>query len=109
VALDWRNCTDITIIITAAAVATVVSGTIVASGAIITVDSVVGVPAIVYIVVFIGRPGTQETFCHWAFLDRLVVVLLFQGGVVPFPGHIVIVVFIFQFPVEEELEVLTVG
>jgi hypothetical protein len=28
---------------------------------------------------------------------------------VPFPGHIVIVIFIFQFPVEEELEVLAVG
>jgi hypothetical protein len=28
---------------------------------------------------------------------------------VPFLGHIVIAIFIFQFPVEEELEVLTVG
>jgi hypothetical protein len=27
----------------------------------------------------------------------------------PFPGHIIVVIFIFQFPVEEELEVLTVG
>jgi hypothetical protein len=27
---------------------------------------------------------------------------------VPFPGHIVIIIFIFQFPVEEELEVPTV-
>jgi hypothetical protein len=27
----------------------------------------------------------------------------------PFLGHVVIVIFIFQFPVEEELEVLTVG
>jgi hypothetical protein len=27
----------------------------------------------------------------------------------PFLGHIVIVIFIFQFPVEEELEVLAVG
>jgi hypothetical protein len=27
---------------------------------------------------------------------------------VPFPGHIVVVIFIFQLPVEEELEVLTV-
>jgi hypothetical protein len=26
----------------------------------------------------------------------------------PFPGHILIVIFIFQFPTEEELEVLTV-
>jgi hypothetical protein len=28
---------------------------------------------------------------------------------VPFPRHIIIVFFIFQFPVEEELEVLIVG
>jgi hypothetical protein len=28
---------------------------------------------------------------------------------VPFPGHIVVVIFIFQFPIEEELEVLTVN
>jgi hypothetical protein len=27
----------------------------------------------------------------------------------PFRGHVVIVIFIFQFPVEEELEVLAVG
>jgi hypothetical protein len=26
----------------------------------------------------------------------------------PFPGHIIVIVFIFQFPIEEELEVLTV-
>jgi hypothetical protein len=25
------------------------------------------------------------------------------------PGHIVVIIFIFQFPVEEELEVLTIG
>jgi hypothetical protein len=28
---------------------------------------------------------------------------------VPFLGHVVIVIFIFQFPIEEELEVLAVG
>jgi hypothetical protein len=28
---------------------------------------------------------------------------------VPFPGHIVAIIFIFQFPVEEELEVLAIG
>jgi hypothetical protein len=28
---------------------------------------------------------------------------------VPFPGHIVVVVFIFQFPVKEELVVLAIG
>jgi hypothetical protein len=27
----------------------------------------------------------------------------------PFPGHIIVVIFIFQFLVEEELEVLTIG
>jgi hypothetical protein len=27
----------------------------------------------------------------------------------PFPGHVVIIIFIFQFSVEEELEVLAVG
>jgi hypothetical protein len=26
-----------------------------------------------------------------------------------FPGHIVIIIFIFQFPIEEELEVLYIG
>jgi hypothetical protein len=29
--------------------------------------------------------------------------------VVPFLEHVIIVIFIFQFPIEEELEVLTVG
>jgi hypothetical protein len=28
---------------------------------------------------------------------------------VPFLGHIIVIIFIFQFPVKEELEVLTVG
>jgi hypothetical protein len=28
---------------------------------------------------------------------------------VPFPGHVVVVIFIFQFPVEDELEILIVG
>jgi hypothetical protein len=28
---------------------------------------------------------------------------------VPFPRHIVVVIFIFQFPIGEELEVLTIG
>jgi hypothetical protein len=28
---------------------------------------------------------------------------------VPFLGHIIVIVFIFQFPIEEELEVLAVG
>jgi hypothetical protein len=107
-ALDWRDRVDITIIITAAAVTAIVSGTIVVGGSIVAVDSVVGVPYVVSIVIFIGRPGAQETSYRRVFLGRLVVVLLF-GGVVPFLGHIVVIVFIFQFPVEEELEVLAVG
>jgi hypothetical protein len=107
--LDWRNRADITIVITAVAVAAVVFGTIVAGGAIVTVDSVVRVPAVVSIVVFIERPGTQETSYRRVFLGRLVVVHLFRGGVMPFPGHIVVIAFIFQFPIEEELEVLAVG
>jgi hypothetical protein len=28
---------------------------------------------------------------------------------VPFPGHVVIVIFIFQFPIGEELEVFTIS
>jgi hypothetical protein len=28
---------------------------------------------------------------------------------VPFPGHAIVVIFIFQFPIEGELEVLAVG
>jgi hydrogenase maturation factor HypE len=104
VALDWRNHTGITIVITAVAIAAIVSDTIIAGGAIVTVDSIVGVPA----VVFIGRPGTQETSCRRVFLGRLVVILLFRGGVMPFPRHIAVIVFIFQFPIEEELEVLAV-
>jgi hypothetical protein len=107
--LDWRDRTDITIVITAITVAAVVSGTIVAGGAIVAIDSVVRVPAIVSIVVFIGWLGAQETSCRQVFLSWLVVILLSWGGVVPFPRHIIIFFFIFQFPVEEELEVLIVG
>jgi adenine deaminase len=43
VALDWGNRANITIVIAAAAIIDVVSGTIVAGEAIITVDSIVGV------------------------------------------------------------------
>jgi hypothetical protein len=28
---------------------------------------------------------------------------------VPFPGHIIVIIFIFQFTIEEELEVLAIG
>jgi hypothetical protein len=50
----------------------------------------------------------QETPCRRILLGWLIVVLLFWGGVVLFPGHIVVIIFIFQFPIEEELEVLAV-
>jgi hypothetical protein len=86
------------------------SGTVITSGAIIAVGSVIGVATIVSVVVFVRRPESQETPCHRVLLDRLIIVPLFRGGVMPFTGHvIIIIIFIFQFPVEEELEVLTVG
>jgi hypothetical protein len=103
--LDWRNRVDVAIIIVVA----VVFGTVITSGSIVAVDSVVGVPAVISVVVFVRRPGVQETPCRWVLLNRLVVLLLFRGGVVPFPGHVVVIIFIFHFPVEEELEVLTIG
>jgi hypothetical protein len=103
----WETCgawlgnrADITIIIAA-----VTSSTIVTAEAIIAVDSVVGVPT----VVFIRWPDSQEASCRRVFFGRLIIFLLFRGGVMPFPGHIVIVIFIFQFTVKEELEVLAVG
>jgi hypothetical protein len=108
-ALDWRNRADVTIVITAAAVAAIISSTVITSWAIITVGSVIGVPAVVSVVIFVRRPGTQETPCRRVLLGWLIVILLFRGGVVPSLGHIVIVTFIFQFPIKEELEVLTIG
>jgi hypothetical protein len=103
------NYADITIIITAAAIATIISDTIITGKAIIAIDSIVVVPTIVFIVVFIRWPGAQEASCRRVFLSWLIAVLLFRGGVVPFLGHIIVIIFIFQFPVKEELEVLTVG
>jgi hypothetical protein len=106
--LDWRNRADVAIIIAAAAITAIVSSTVITSGAIVTVASVIGVPAVISVVVFVRWPGTQETPYHRV-LGRLVVILLFRGGLMPFPGHVIVVIFIFQFPIEEELEVLTVG
>jgi hypothetical protein len=111
--LDWRNHADITIIITVAATA-IISGIIITGGAIIAVGSavrvpVVGVPAVISIIVLVRQPGVQETPCRWVLLGRLIIILLFRGGVMPFPGHIVIVIFIFQFPIEKEQEVLAIG
>jgi hypothetical protein len=34
---------------------------------------------------------------------------VFRGGVVPIPRLVVIIVLVFQFPVEKELEILTIG
>jgi hypothetical protein len=107
--LDWRNRADVTIIIAAAAITAIVSSTVITSGAIVTVASVIRVPAVISVVVFVRRPGTQETPYRRVLLGRLVVILLFRGGLMPFPGHVIVVIFIFQFPIEEELEVLTVG
>jgi hypothetical protein len=97
--------TDVAIVIAAA----IVSGTVITGGAIIAVGSIVGVPVVVSVVVFIIRPGTQETPCRRVLPGRLVIILLFRGGVVPFPGHVIVDIFIFQFPVEAELEVLAIG
>jgi hypothetical protein len=105
--LDWRNRANIAIIIAAATVAAIISGTVITGGAIVTVGSIVRVPTVVSIVVFIRRPSAQETPYSQVLLGRLIVILLFRGGVVPFLGHVIIV--IFQFPVEEELEALAVG
>jgi hypothetical protein len=94
-ALDWRNHADIAIIIAAAAIAAIISGTVITSGAIIAVSSIVGVPAIVSVIIFVRWPGAQETPYRRVLLGRLIVVLLFRGGVVPFSGHVVIIIFIF--------------
>jgi hypothetical protein len=107
--LDWRNRTDVAIVIADAAGAAIVSGIIITTGAIVAIGSIVGVPAIISIVVFIRLPGMQETPYHRVLLGWLIIILLFRGGVVPFPGNIIVVIFIFQFPIEEELEVLAVS
>jgi hypothetical protein len=108
-ALDCSNHANVAIVIATVTVAAVVSDTVITSGAIVAVDSVVRVPSVVSIVIFVKRPGAEETCYCWVLLGRLVVVLLFQGGVVPFPGHVVIVIFIFQFRIGEELEVFTIS
>jgi hypothetical protein len=71
--LDWGNRTDITIVITAATVAVVISGTIITGEAIIAIDSVVRVSD----VIFIGRPGAQEPSYRRVFLGRVIDVLFF--------------------------------
>jgi hypothetical protein len=107
--LGWRNHADVTIVIATAAATAIVSGTIITGGAIVAIGSIVGVPAIVSIIVFVRWPGVQETTYCRVLLGRLIIIFLFRGGVVPFPGHVIVIIFIFQFPVKEELEVLTMG
>jgi hypothetical protein len=108
-ALDWRNRANVAIIIATAAIVVVVFRSVISSGAIIAISSIIGVPAVISVIVFVRQPGAQETPYHRVLLGRLIIILLFQGGVMPFPGHVVIIIFIFQFSVEEELEVLAVG
>jgi hypothetical protein len=90
--LDWRNRADVAIVITAAAVTAIVSGTVITGGVIVAIGSVVGVPTIISVIVFVRRPGAQETPYHRVLLGRLLVILLFRGGVVPFLGHIIIII-----------------
>jgi hypothetical protein len=104
--LDWRNHANVTIIIVAAAI---VFGTVITGGAIVAIGSIVRVPTVISIIVFIRWPGMQETPCRWVLLGRQIIILLLWGGVVPFPGHVVVIIFIFQFPIKEELEVLAIG
>jgi hypothetical protein len=105
-ALDWRTCANIAV--AAAPVAAIISSTVITRRAIITIGSVVGVPVIVSIVIFVGWPGAQETPCRQVLLGRLIIVI-FCGGVVPIPRLVIIIILIFQFPVEKELEILAIG
>jgi hypothetical protein len=92
--LDWGNCANITIIIAAATVAAVVSGTIITGEAITVVDS---------IIIFRSPPSSSSSSSSD---DPVHEKLL---AIMPFLGHIIIVIFIFQYTVKEELEVLAVG
>jgi hypothetical protein len=105
--LDRRTCADITV--AAVPIAAIISSAIVTGRAVITIGSIVGVLAVVSIIVFIGRPGAQETPCRRVLLSQLIIFLFFQGGVIPIPRLIVVVVLVFQFPVEKELEILSIG
>jgi hypothetical protein len=100
--LDRRTCADIAV--TAAPIPAIISSAIVPRGAVITNGSIVGVPT----VIFIGRSGAQETLYRRVLLSQHIVFPL-SRGVVPIPTLIVDIVLIFQFPVEKELEILTIG
>jgi hypothetical protein len=71
--LDQRSCADVAIVIAAAPVTANISGTVITGGAVIAIGSVIGVPTII----FVRRPGVQETPCRRVLLGRLVVLLLF--------------------------------
>jgi hypothetical protein len=105
--LDRRACADIAV--TAAPVAAIISSAVVTGRAVITIGSIVGVPAVVSFIIFVGRPGAQETPCRWVLLNRLVIFLLFRGGVIPIPRLVVVVILVFEFPIEKELEILAIG
>jgi hypothetical protein len=106
--LEWRNRADIFIVITAIAAAAIVSGTVIIGGAIIAGGSIVGVPAVVSIIVFVRWPDAQDTPYRRVLLSWLIIILLFRGGVMPISGHVIVVIFIFQFRVKEKLEVLAI-
>jgi hypothetical protein len=106
-ALDRRTWADIAV--TATPVTAIIFSVVVTGGAIVTIGSVVGVPIVVSVVVFVRWPGTQETPYRRVLLNRLIIFLLFWGGVVPIPRLIVVVVLVFQFPIEKELEILAIG
>jgi hypothetical protein len=61
--------------IDAAPIVAIISSAVLTRGAVITIGSIIGVPTIVFVVVLVGRPGTQETpYCR-VLLSRLVVVI----------------------------------
>jgi hypothetical protein len=102
-ALDWRTWADIAV--TVAPIAAIISSAVVTRRDIVTIGSIIGVLTVV--VVFVGRPSAQETPCRRVLLSRLIIIV-FQGGVVPIPRLVVVIVLIFQFPVENELVILAI-
>jgi hypothetical protein len=104
--LDRRTCADIAI--AAAPVTAIISSTFITWGNIITIGSVIRVPIVISVVIFVRWPGVQETPYRQVLLSRLAIFLLTWGGVVPIP-RLVVVVLIFQFPIEKELQILAIG
>jgi hypothetical protein len=100
--LDRRTCANI--IVAAAPIIEIISSAVVTGRAVITIGPVVEIP----VIVFVGWPGVQEIAYHQVLLSRLVI-FAFRGGVVPFPRLVVIIVLVFQFPVQKELEILAIN